>query len=474
MKRTLIIVTLCLMTATTAWTADLRQAVQSAQTSLTERRATDTASRNRIAGDRQSLNRELARLAGDIKQLKARAIREKKRGTTLNQEIHELTGKRDQLDKEVGRIVAIVRTAAKNLRDLSMASPFSAFTPERMAHLETLADGTQFPGLEDLKSLFGYFADEIERCSEVAIRPATITGRDGVSRELPLLSAGPFMTLALKEGGAEPLLYNPATLSFRELPAPPGRIFRWNISRYVAGKTDTLALDLSSGAALDHLRRTPSFLERIRNGGPLVWPIVLIGLAGLFIGLERALFLKKVHDNTDNTMGKVNELASYGHWDECDLIVKERKTTPVYNVLRKGLEARGERREVLETILQESILKELPRLERFLPFLGMLGAVAPLLGLLGTVTGMIDTFEVIHIAGTGDPRMMSGGISTALITTMLGLAVAIPIMLLHTVLNRQVEHIIGDMEEKAVTLTNIVHRETLGCCARSCAKQARA
>jgi len=81
-----------------------------------------------------------------------------------------------------------------------------------------------------------------------------------------------------------------------------------------------------------------------------------------------------------------------------------------------------------------------------------------LLGLLGTVTGMISTFHVITLYGTGDPRMMSGGISEALVTTMLGLAVAIPIMLLHTFLNRHVEHIVGDMEEKAMTLTNIIHR----------------
>lgn len=474
MKRVLIVLTLCFVAATPAWAVDLRGAVRSAETALAERQAADTASRARIAGDRESLTREIARLAGEIQGLKTRAMAEKKRGIALDTRVTELTAQRDHLDKEVGRIVAIVRTAAKNLGDLCLGSPFSAFAPERQAHLESLADGTQFPGIDDLTSLFGYFTDEIARCDEVAVRPATVTGRDGVSRELPLLTAGPFMTLALKEGGAEPLIYDPRTLSFKELPTRPGRIFRWNLNRYAQGKTDTLALDLSAGAALDHLRRTPSFFERIRNGGPLVWPIALIGLAAIFIGVERTLFLKKVHDNTDNTMGKVNELAGYGHWEECDLIVKERKTTPVYNVLRKGLEARDERREVLETILQEAILKELPRLERFLPFLGMLGAVAPLLGLLGTVTGMIDTFEVIHIAGTGDPRMMSGGISTALVTTMLGLAVAIPIMLLHTVLSRRVEHIIGDMEEKAVALTNIVHRETPSCCARACALKAKA
>jgi biopolymer transport protein ExbB len=156
-------------------------------------------------------------------------------------------------------------------------------------------------------------------------------------------------------------------------------------------------------------------------------------------------------------MGKVNQHAEKGDWESCRNLVAGRHT-PVYNVVRAGINARHEKREVLESILQEAILKELPRLERALPFLNIMAAVAPLLGLLGTVTGMISTFEVINIHGTGDPRLMSGGISVALVTTMLGLMVAIPIMLMHTFLSRQVEHIIGDMEEKSVALTNIISR----------------
>ena len=115
-------------------------------------------------------------------------------------------------------------------------------------------------------------------------------------------------------------------------------------------------------------------------------------------------------------------------------------------------------REAMENALQEAILREVPPMERFLSTLGMLAAIAPLLGLLGTVTGMIDTFHVITQHGTGDPRMMSGGISEALVTTMLGLSVAIPIMLAHTLLNRAVDKHIGQMEEKAVALINIVSK----------------
>ncbi len=91
----------------------------------------------------------------------------------------------------------------------------------------------------------------------------------------------------------------------------------------------------------------------------------------------------------------------------------------------------------------------------------MLAAISPLLGLLGTVTGMIDTFHVITLHGTSDPKLMSGGISEALVTTMLGLGVAIPLMLAQTLLNRSIEKEIGTMEEKAVALVNIIHKSRL-------------
>ncbi|MDI6795483.1 MAG: MotA/TolQ/ExbB proton channel family protein, partial [Desulfatibacillaceae bacterium] len=111
-------------------------------------------------------------------------------------------------------------------------------------------------------------------------------------------------------------------------------------------------------------------------------------------------------------------------------------------------------RQDMENVLAEAILREIPRLERFLPTLGMLAAIAPLLGLLGTVTGMINTFEVITFAGTGDPRLMSGGISEALVTTMLGLSVAIPVTVAHVLLSRMVERIAIQMEEKSMALVN--------------------
>ncbi|WP_321390062.1 MotA/TolQ/ExbB proton channel family protein [uncultured Desulfuromusa sp.] len=225
------------------------------------------------------------------------------------------------------------------------------------------------------------------------------------------------MSAYLEQGVPQLLRYDGSMRSLVQVEAK----LPWAVSRalkkYLLGESDSVPLDLSAGAALEQLVRRKSFTDRIQAGGVLVWPILALAVIALVIGLERAFFLKRVHDNTDRTMGEVNSKAIQGDWDSCQKLVQGRKKSPVYNVVRAGLRMRHEDREVLESVLQEAILKELPRLERALPLLNIMAAVAPLLGLLGTVTGMIGTFEVINIYGTGDPRMMSGGISVALVTT---------------------------------------------------------
>lgn len=119
-----------------------------------------------------------------------------------------------------------------------------------------------------------------------------------------------------------------------------------------------------------------------------------------------------------------------------------------------GVEHADEKRGTLEEILYEKILSVRPKLERFLPFIALTAAAAPLLGLLGTVTGMIKTFNLITIFGTGDAKSLSSGISEALITTALGLIIAIPALIAHGMLARMARQKLGDMEQTAVGFIN--------------------
>jgi len=155
----------------------------------------------------------------------------------------------------------------------------------------------------------------------------------------------------------------------------------------------------------------------------------------------------------------VTELVEKGDYKGAVKSTEAQSGRPTGNVLKAGLEQQGQPRDIIESSLAEAILKETPRLERFLPALKVLAAIAPLLGLLGTVTGMINTFHVITVHGTGDPRLMAGGISEALITTQLGLAVAIPILVITALLGRKANRIASDMEEKAMALIAALLRD---------------
>jgi biopolymer transport protein ExbB len=152
-------------------------------------------------------------------------------------------------------------------------------------------------------------------------------------------------------------------------------------------------------------------------------------------------------------MGRVNQLVAKGDYDEAQAAAESQPNRPTSNIIKAGLALRGCSVEVVENGLSGAVLRELPRLERFLTALKVLAAVAPLLGLLGTVTGMINTFHVITIFGTGNPRLMAGGISEALVTTQLGLAVAIPILVASALLGRKAQSISDDMEEKAMAMS---------------------
>lgn len=457
---------LCLAACVLAFSAlpataeDMRAASRKAQAEYDAAQAESQKSTRRILEDRATLEREVGGLEGRVKAMAAELESVNTALLALDARKKELS--ETQADSEMGlrELTGTLRVAARDLDASLRQSPLTAITPQRVDRLQPLMDKDHFPDLRDATILTEAYFEEMARSSEVVVRQGAVVGRNGQEEECSILTVGPFSAAYMKGQETGFLRYSEDTRRFFALPTLPDWLTRRALDQYFHGQAEAVSLDITGGAALRQIVHTNSLTDQIKNGGLLVWPILAIGLVALIMSLERMIFLKRVHDNADRVMGKVNTMAQQGRWVECDDMVREKKDRPVYNVLKAGLAARSEARETLESILQEAILKELPRLERCLPMLNMLGAIAPLLGLLGTVTGMISTFHVITLHGTGDPRMMSGGISEALVTTMLGLGVAIPIMLVHTFLNRRVDHIIGDMEEKAVALTNIIYRES--------------
>jgi biopolymer transport protein ExbB len=440
---------------------DVREAARKAES---DRMAAEERAREiekKIIDDRAALLAEVERLEARRKELES-SIEALVRGKAAKDADREkLTEKWEAREVEFKEISGNVRVAARDVEALLNQSPMTALSPERLERVAPLLEQGYFPDIRDISAMAGVLFDEMERSGQVRLQAGPFVGRNGEDTTGDILTLGKFTAMYRKDGEIGFLTYSPDTRKLFALSVLPQGAMRRAMNRYFEGRSDSAPIDISSGGALRQITHKVSLLEEYRLGGPIMWPIALIGLSVVVIAINKFIYLKRVHGDTDTIMGKVNDLAAHGDWAGVDEIMKkhENHNWPVVNVIRDGINARKEDRETLESVLQESILRELPRLERGMSAVAVFGAVAPLLGLLGTVTGMIATFRVITLYGTGDPKLMSGGISEALITTEWGLFVAIPTMLIHTFLSRRVNTIVGDMEEKAVTMANIIQKE---------------
>jgi biopolymer transport protein ExbB len=367
-----------------------------------------------------------------------------------------LSEKLGEASSEIRELVGFVRVSARDLEGNLNQSPQSAFFPDRIEILEAIKNEQKFPDMADIERMASLLFDEIAFSGAVSVRKGIIVDRDGTEVEADILVLGNFTAAYRYFSEVGFLLYSDTSKRFFALSKLPSSRIQKRIASYMDGQSDYSPVDISRGGALRQLTHKLSLMEQIPQGGPIVWPILLILVLGVLIVLERGYFLYRYSINADQFMQCISDSIAQGKWDECQTMCVKHETKAVPKIILAGLKVREMDRQDMENALQESILREIPRLEKFLSTLGVLAGIAPLLGLLGTVAGMIETFHVITYFGTGDPRMMSGGISEALVTTMLGLSVAIPLMLCHTLLTRRVDTITAQMEEKAVSFVNTV------------------
>jgi biopolymer transport protein ExbB len=198
-------------------------------------------------------------------------------------------------------------------------------------------------------------------------------------------------------------------------------------------------IDPTRGAMLALLVQVPDLKNRIEQGGLVGYVILFIGLVGILISLERLFVLVL-------TGRKVNR----------QLKNKNPENNPLGRIMQVYLKNTNVDTETLGLKLDEAVLKEMPKIQRGLSTLALLAAVSPLLGLLGTVTGIIETFQSITLYGTGDPRVMSGGISQALVTTVMGLLVAIPLLLFHSLLSSKSNTLVQVLDEKSTAFVALL------------------
>ncbi len=201
--------------------------------------------------------------------------------------------------------------------------------------------------------------------------------------------------------------------------------------------------------------------ELIKNGGWLMLPIIFCSIAAMAIIAERFWSLQRKKILPSELVPYVWKLIKQDKLDELTLR-QIKQSSPLGAILASGLVNRQHSREMMKTSIEETGRQVVHELERFLNSLGTIASITPLLGLLGTVVGMIKVFAAIMAHGVGDPGVLAGGISEALLTTAAGLTVAIPSLIFHRYFERLVDEYVLNMEEEALKLIDVMHGEREG------------
>lgn len=331
----------------------------------------------------------------------------------------------------MGELFGVVRQVAGDTKGIIDSSLITAQMPARAALANELAQAKGLPSIEDLRNLNVLLFEEMAASGEVTRFATEIVDADGETSSGEVVRVGVFNAV----NSDQFLRYEPETRSLQVLPRQPAGRFRSMAGELFSASSGTvpMAVDPSRGTILGLLIQAPGFVERIQQGGLVGYVIIMLGVLGVLVALERFFFLTAAG-------GKIRRQLKTG-------------TASANNALGRILSVYEENRDVdtetLELKLDEAIMREAPKLEKRQGWIKVFAAVAPLLGLLGTVVGMIATFQAITLFGTGDPKLMAGGISQALMTTVLGLVVAIPLVLLHSVVAGQSRSLVEILEEQS-------------------------
>ena len=301
---------------------------------------------------------------------------------------------------------------------------------------QKMGESTELPTIEEIERVWYEIMREMKATGEVSRFTATVINVDGTQAECDVVRVGVYNAVC----GNSYLEYVPTKGQYQFLARQPagrytssaGRVSNADASSgYVSFSVDPSGP--SGGALLANLVQNPSLLERINQGGIIGYIILAIGGITLLYALYKYVMLWMMGREVEA------QLASS----------TPNSNNPLGRVLKVGASHMKETIDRLELKLAEAIMAERPSIERGISFVKIVSVVAPLAGLLGTVTGMIVTFQQITLFGTGDPKIMAGGISQALVTTVLGLVVAIPTTLAHSFLQSSARSVVDVLEEQA-------------------------
>ncbi|MCG8525745.1 MAG: MotA/TolQ/ExbB proton channel family protein, partial [Opitutales bacterium] len=414
--------------------------------------------RETIKNEKIPLGREMSDLEGQLR-LKRQEVERSQRlkdnaSVDLNRLEDNVVGRREQIDymanlvSEYGRSfeVRVDLAEAQNLKE-----KFDAFN--------LVGNDSEMSKMDRLNAQIDMLATSMDRIDNLLggySFKGQAVNQEGTYEDGSFVVVGPIVLfaneatggagLAISSGSLEPSIYPLADVQNQEI---------LNIVTSGEGKAP---LDPTLGDALAIKREEQTILEHIQSGGIWVYPILGFAMASFLTALFKAFEIYSVKLPEPGTLQKILGPLNEGKLDEAKAHA-ESVQGPAGKMLYDGVLHSDESKELVEEVMYESMIELQPKMERLLPFIAVTAATAPLMGLLGTVTGMINTFKLITIFGTGDAKSLSGGISEALVTTEFGLIVAIPSLILHSLLSRRSQGVLASMERLAVAFVNGLNRK---------------
>ena len=377
-----------------------------------------------------------------LEEAKAQLVYEEQRTTLLNQtfqDYEKTLAEQETLLQEksgsLGELFGTVRQMANDSRGVLASSMTSIQLPGRGEFLSALAERKQQPTIDELRQFWLLLQEEMTESAKVVTLSLPIISASGEMEQRNVTRVGVFS--AFSEG--QFLRFLPETGNFVELSRQPVERLQQLAADFSSAEPTSIqpaVIDPTRGAIMALLVQAPDLKERIQQGGWIGFIILGLGAIGLLIALLRFVSLTIVGQGVSKQQ------------QQTEISLKN----PLGRILSVYSDELAQDVETLSLKLDEAILREIPKIERGLITLAILAAIAPMLGLLGTVSGMIETFQSITLFGTGDPKLMSGGISQALVTTELGLAVAIPILLMHSALSSKSNRLVQILDEESASI----------------------
>ena len=430
--------TLGLMTATGAWAAgqqaaSLDQLLDQVRSAAQQNSAVDQQRE-------QQFNSQASQQAQILAAAKAANAQEHTRYTQLQAQfdankktLDDLINQLHTREGDFSQVFDNVRQTASDLKATLDDSLVSAQYPGRGVFLARLAESRDLPSLDDLRKLWFQMQQEMVAEGEVAKFPATITHEDGSQEKVTAVRVGVFTTV----NGDAFLRYLPETGALVQPDRQPSGHWRGLAGNLSAAESGVLpmAVDPSGGDLLRSLTAQPTFMERVAQGHTVGWLIVVLGILGVLIILERGAYLFMIG----------NKISAQMNSSKADL------SNPLGRILSVFNESKADDAETLGLRLDESLLRERPVIEARLGLLRILALVAVVLGLLGTVAGVMNTFQAMNLFGSG-ASLVSGGIAAALVPTWLGLMVAVVLLFCHGLLTSRSGALMHTLEQQSASI----------------------